>query len=280
MKILPAARDLGELRREAIGKRALEQLGDRLGEALDLRPSRSVGSIGTTTCSPLPPVVLRNAREPDVLEQRLQQLHGLRRASLPRQRVVGIEIEDDAVGIAELRRARAPRMELEHAHLQQRDERGHRVRHHVQSPAVARPGPRRGRSRGVHARVGVLLVEALLVPAVGTAHQRQRAVAQVRQDPLADRLVVVREIALGELRFRIQQLVGIAERDAGDDVLPSLAPASSRACERAGFGGRRRSRAFAAPRLASLAHHVASLSCLRAGPGTTGGAACRRRSIR
>src|SRR5262249_16187005 len=61
----------------------------------------------------------------------------------------------------------------------------------------------------------VLLVEARLVRALGTAHQRGRPVLQVRQNPFHDRLVEAREIELGRSVSRIEDPVGMREPYAG-----------------------------------------------------------------
>src|SRR6266508_2088141 len=109
-------------------------------------------------------------------------------------------------------------MKLERAHLQKRNEGGHRFGHHVKRVAAVAIVDRDARDRFVNSAVGILLIERLLVPAVGTTNERQRTAADVRQHPFADRRVIQREIALGELRFGIEHLVGIAERYAGDRI--------------------------------------------------------------
>src|SRR5689334_21909501 len=65
----------------------------------------------------------------------------------------------------------------------------------------------------------MLLIKAVLVPSVRAPHQGEGAIFQMRQDEFADRLVVERELALGDARLRIERLGWIGEPDAGDAIV-------------------------------------------------------------
>src|SRR5262249_42282015 len=73
---------------------------------------------------------------------------------------------------------------------------------------------------GPHA--DVLLVEALLGQPLGAAYQRRGSSAQVRQDPVGDRLVEPRQVELGNSLARVQDAIGMRESDPGhlDRVRP------------------------------------------------------------
>ena len=63
--------------------------------------------------------------------------------------------------------------------------------------------------RGVDTLARVFLIEALPVPAIGTAHQRQWATFDVREDPWRDTLMVLRDVGLGDARFGKVELVRV-----------------------------------------------------------------------
>ena len=109
-------------------------------------------------------------------------------------------------------------MQLDHTPLHQSDQRGKRIGGKVHRLAAAL-GHLDPSDRFVDALVRVLLIEALRIPAVGAADEAERAIAQVRKDPIRNLLVVEREIALGELRFRKELLVGMGQRNACDGVI-------------------------------------------------------------
>ena len=72
------------------------------------------------------------------------------------------------------------------------------------------------------ARHGVALEEDLAADAVGRAHQRARPTPDVVDHPRADRLVVLRQLELGDRRLfvRPQGLVGMRDRHAHDHGRP------------------------------------------------------------
>src|SRR5439155_6804002 len=74
--------------------------------------------------------------------------------------------------------------------------------------AVGCPGP------------DVLLVEAFLRHALGAADERRRPVLQTRQDPVGDRFVEEREVALHRLLDRVEDTIGVGEANARDHGLP------------------------------------------------------------
>ena len=102
-----------------------------------------------------------------------------------------------------------PGMHFEHAHLHERDEAGEVVdqrRTLRVLPFSLTMTP----SHGVGQRAGeMLLVEALARVALGAAHQRERPLDDVRQNPIGDLLVVLGQVALGESVLGIQHAVGI-----------------------------------------------------------------------
>ena len=138
--------------------------------------------------------------------------------------------------------------------------------------ARARPGPadrpRRDTSGAASAladphapersapRRGVLLEEAVALARLRGSARGSAAVRHVRQHPVGDRLVVARELALGDAA-RVEHAVGMRERRRPPRPVPSLPPAFGRAARRL-----RRAR--------SLAHDLGRRACPRAGPGTTG----------
>ena len=174
MKILPLRLLFGDCRREAVGERAHHEVRDRLGERLGLVPSRAWRESAATTCSPLPPVVLRKPVERQLVEQRAQETHARSRARCQGSRRRDRSRRSGDRGGRGAGLARSPRMQLD-------------ARPTARAPTsafallalmyVAVPSPS-GTSmrvdRGVDALVGVLLVEALLRPAVGTADEAQR----------------------------------------------------------------------------------------------------------
>ena len=186
---------------------------------------------------------LQKRRQADVLHQRLHEVHRLLQLR-PRDCLVGIEIEDDPVGNVELLRARSPRVNFENAHLQQRDDRCHRIGHHVLRRSSVAHHDLHSVDRFVRAVVGVLLIEAWLVPAVGTAHQSQRPILQMRQHPFADR---------GDRR---SASVRHRRHGAGSDL--RVAPPRSH-CTRHHRAHRNLGQAAVAPHACSWRHHAAQL---------------------
>src|SRR5919198_4641740 len=111
-----------------------------------------------------------------------------------------VEVEEHEVGPVGLVYARVPRVHIDAIHLHRPDERGRLVDEHEvdeSRPALARPRaeltrrhPRRLSLRRLLGEVG------LRVDSVGIALERERPVAEVRDDCRADRGVVLGEVAL------------------------------------------------------------------------------------
>ena len=128
--------------------------------------------------------------------------------ALPRHVVAGIEIDGDAVGQFRTVGLGAPRMDFQHARLNQLEQaceivdHQHRllvVGHRHLAHAVAQPRP------------GVLLEEALFVDAFGMAQEAERPADQVRQDPVGDLAVELGKPLLGDALVGPQQATGIGE---------------------------------------------------------------------
>ena len=128
--------------------------------------------------------------------------------ALPRHVVAGIEIDGDAVGQFRTVGLGAPRMDFQHACLNQLEQaceivdHQHRllvVGHRHLAHAVAQPRP------------GVLLEEALFVDAFGMAQEAERPADQVRQDPVGDLAVELGKPLLGDALVGPQQAAGIGE---------------------------------------------------------------------
>ena len=135
-------------------------------------------SVGTTTCSPLPPVVFTKLFSLSVGEPLAQFARRLVHVG-PFHVVAGIEIEHDAVAVLDVVDGRAPDVDLQHARLHQREQAVEivdvdqllAVAVLVAADALAdQPGGR------------VLLEEALPVDAFRAAQQRERAPHQMRRD--------------------------------------------------------------------------------------------------
>ena len=113
-----------------------------------------------------------------------------------------------------LRRARQRRVQLEVGEVGQPDERRQVLAEAERDVALVAA---REDVRGLHPRRGVrraaLLVEELVLHAVGIALQGERTVAQVRQQDRGDPRVVVDHLALREPRARVEDLVQIGERE-------------------------------------------------------------------
>ena len=176
----------------------------------------SVGRIGSTTCSPFPPVVLRKPTSSDLVEELAQQRHR-GHEFLPLEIVIGVEVEDEPIGPIETRRPRSPRMELDDAPLHKAHEGRRRARSEIgRGPLAFRHLD--ARDGLMDRRVRVFLEEALFRPAVRTANEGKRTPREMRHEFRRDACVIRREIALGEAGFGEIELVGMRQRDARDDA--------------------------------------------------------------
>ena len=99
-------------------------------------------------------------------------------------------------------------MHLQHAPLHERHEPLRVVSAHVHGRSLAF-GNLDPIDRGVDALVGVLLIEALIAPAVRATDERQRASLDMRHDPRRDPLEVSDHFDLGDAGFGKVRLVRV-----------------------------------------------------------------------
>src|SRR5207245_10912652 len=99
---------------------------------------------------------------------------------LPRELVVGVEIENNAVRPVEARRARSPRMHLDDAPLHQSCERCRGIGAKVGCLPLAFAYVNT-RHCPVDGTVRVLLIKTLPAPAVRATHEAERSTFDVRQ---------------------------------------------------------------------------------------------------
>ena len=181
-----------------------------------MRGQSCSGSMGTTTWRPLPPVVLRKLSRPSALEALADVGGGWRRASRQAMAGVGIEVDDDAVGVLEVVVAGAPGMDFEDSDLGEAGEGFGSGEGDVGLDfAGLLVADGNGLDAGRQGVVDVLLEEAGLAGAVGAADERERAVGDVRQHVRGDGPVVVGELLLGEAGFGVEDFVGVGEADGG-----------------------------------------------------------------
>ena len=150
--------------------------------------------------------------------QPLQPLpHLLRRRDHPSEGHVlgGIEVKDEPVGVLDIVCPGAPGVDLRHPHLRQRNQ-----------PLDAVDGEV-GRALASHGhlpdqmgetRHGMSLEETLGADAVRRAEQRDRPTGDMRQQARGHGLVVGRQITLGDALLRPEQLVRVAQPNAGDNA--------------------------------------------------------------
>ena len=127
----------------------------------------------------------------------------------------GIEVEHDAVGSLQVRGGGVPGVELEDVHLDERDERGQRIGDEILA-GLGFLAHRHPTQTGQRAHVQVLHVEAGVADSLRTAHESERPVGKVRQQPLADVRIEPRQLQFGEPDVRIQHAVGMGDRHARD----------------------------------------------------------------
>ncbi len=130
------------------------------------------------------------------------------------RRALGVEIEDAPVRPLERGDAARPHVQRYRAHVRDIDERLDVVEHEVADLALGLLAPHRLEPeplRRVDRRV--FLEERLAVDAVGKAREHDRAVAQVRQQPVRDAAVVLDHVALGVAVGGPEHLVEVREID-------------------------------------------------------------------
>ena len=159
-------------------------------------------------------MVLAKLVEAEVAEIRPHLVRRLRHVGKA-EALAGIEVEDDAVGPVRLVDARPPGVDLEDAHLHERDEPGRVLDEQV--------GARFLEARDVdlaelgrHARAGVALIEAFALAPGRAAHERDRPARHMREHRLGDGEVVLGKLALGDALLGIEHLVRARQPDARD----------------------------------------------------------------
>src|SRR5207244_182060 len=149
------------------------------------------------------------------LADELRDADGLRER-VPRLRRV--EVEDDVVGPLRLVYPRVPGVHVDAVHLHHPDERGGLVDEgevHEPRLPLARPGAKapRGDPRRLSLR-GLLVEIRLAANAIGIALERERPVAQVRDNRVADLDVVLGEVALRHAVTGEQEALRVRQPDA------------------------------------------------------------------
>ena len=185
----------------------------RCARQKSLASSHGAGRIGSTTCRPLPPVVLtklssfRSLQPLAHLARRGDHVVPCRRRGRDRDRTPGGWPPRDA-------RWSSRAVDLQHAGLRQRDQAAADRR----SRSTCR---RRARARACSC-LSSMPAEACFwkkhcpLDAVGAAHQRQHAAGDVRPHPVPDLLVIFRQHLLGDAGVLPIDPVGMGERHAGD----------------------------------------------------------------
>ena len=169
---------------------------------------------GTTKCSPLPPVVLTKLSKP-------RSSRNLRISSdsfdhaVPRDLRRRIEIENDPVRPFQIIAPRAPHMNFQRRDLGQSHESlgvfdddiilDARLVANRHAPQILR--------RNV---AGMLLKEARLTRSLRAANDRQRPIRDVRQHPIGDINVILREIALRYSGICKHHAIRMRQPHAGD----------------------------------------------------------------
>ena len=134
---------------------------------------------------------------------------------LPRHIRSRIEIEDDAVGLLDVLGARIPGVDLDHVHLDERNDGGERIGDQVLAELrllLDADAAQRGRRPDLR----MLHESAVVADRARTAHEGKRTPRDVRYDVRGDRLVVAREIELHQSYAGEDDALRMAERHAGD----------------------------------------------------------------
>src|SRR5262245_51185245 len=151
------------------------------------------------------------AVKPDLLEA-LPHLARRRDDGVPGNILARTEVEDQPVGLLQPLDGRSPRMDLDHARLHETDEAGEVVdrEHRLAIAGVDAPDPL------AEAMPGMLGEEALFADARRRAQQTERPADHMRQDPLGDIRIELREALLGDAGFLPEDALGMGEPHAGE----------------------------------------------------------------
>ena len=113
----------------------------------------------------------------------------------PIDRRIGVEVEDQPVGLFEVSDARSPDVNFKDAHLDERDQAGDIIDRQVVFGCAFLCDVHLPQMIG-SAFAGMLLKETRLAAAGRTANDRQRTVGDVGQHPVGDLRVIIGQIAL------------------------------------------------------------------------------------
>jgi hypothetical protein len=156
----------------------------------------SAGSMGSTTCRPLPPVVLRKPFSPKVSRSL--------RSTVAASTMVDHGSDSSGSKSMTMRsgRSSAPSREphgwISSTPICTSDTTAPTSLAIMYVPTPVDSGTSIGCRKAPERLLHVLLVEAVRLVAVGTAHERERAIREMRDDEVADRRVVLGELALGD----------------------------------------------------------------------------------
>jgi len=217
------ARRLGHLGEIEVGVLAFHGEDEVVGGGLELGPGEG-GLDGCDDVQAFAAGELEKAFDAEVLEA-LADFGGGCGDGEPGEIGVGIEIEDEAVGVLEVVVGGAPGMDLEDIHLGERDDGVGGVEGDV---GFGSGGgfvlDVDGLDAGREVVVDVLLEEAGLAGALWAANEREGAVGDVGEDAVGGDGVVVGELLLGEAGGGVEDLVGMGEScadgEAGRGGLP------------------------------------------------------------
>ena len=251
MKTLPLRACLVHPRDDEVGLGGLEQLGDRVGEAL-----RVVVGDGLTgrverdvDLQPLGARGLRKRLQAEVLEHPLQPQPDA--AALDdRRRRPRIEVEDHHRGRGQRLGAVHLGVQLQGGEVGEPDER-RQVVADAELDDLLRQRHRRDRDPVGPVRRALLLEEALVLDAVGEAHAGERAALEVGEQHRRDRRVVLDDVALREAGLGIEDLVEVRDLQGPPADLDLDAVADGRS----GVEERRRRRLLAQTLVGRVAHH-------------------------
>ena len=160
---------------------------------------------------------LRPAGEPDLgehLAQRVGGLHGIREGATR----LGVEVDAELVWVVVVGGAHRPGVERHGVHLHGPHRGGDLVDDDLRVPPAARVAAGHGAHPVGHALRRVLLVELLAVDALREPLQRDRAVADVVDERVPDRLDVCREVALGDAGVGPHDAVRTGEAHLADPL--------------------------------------------------------------
>ena len=147
----------------------------------------------------------RPGLEADLL-QRLGDVGGGALDLVEGQALVGIEVEHHAVGRVEGADAAHPAVQFDGAELRRRMQAERAVERHIGLRADLD-----GNDSGLHAAQGMALEERL-GDRLRRAHDGQRPIGEMRRETLGDRVVIGRDLALGDAVGGIDDPVGVGDR--------------------------------------------------------------------